>query len=207
MWTWTALDADSKLIVSYLVSGRDAEYADPSMGDLAGRLANRVQLIADGHKAYLEAVVERAFGADVDYAMLVKFYGPAPGGTTGRYSPAERTGIKMATIEGSPDEAQVSTSYVERQNLTMRMQMKRFSRLSTAFSKKFENHAQTVAAYTVLYNFVKMHKKHRISPAMAAGVADRLWSMEFGAWKMWQCWSKRQASSLPLNAARTRNGA
>jgi IS1 family transposase len=177
VWTWTALDADSKLIVSYLVGGRDAEYADAFMGDLAGRLANCVQLTADGHKAYLEAV-EGAFGADVDYAMLVKLYGPAPGGTSGRYSPAECTGIKKTTLEGRPDEAHVSASYVERQNLTMRMQMKRFTRLSNAFSKKFENHAHMVALYTVWYNFVKMHKKHRMSPAMAAGVSDRLWSME-----------------------------
>ncbi|MCC0807592.1 DDE-type integrase/transposase/recombinase [Methylobacterium sp. W2] len=177
VWTWTALDADSKLIVSYLVGGRDAEYADAFMGDLAGRLTKRVQLTTDGHKAYLEAV-EGAFGADVDYAMLVKLYGPAPGGTTGRYSPAECTGIKKTTVTGSPDEAHVSTSYVERQNLTMRMQMKRFTRLSNAFSKKFENHAHMVALYTVWYNFVKMHKKHRMSPAMAAGVSDRLWSME-----------------------------
>jgi IS1 family transposase len=177
VWTWTALDADSKLIVSYLVGGRDAEYADAFMGDLVGRLANRVQLTTDGHKAYLEAV-EGAFGADVDYAMLVKLYGPAPGGSTGRYSPAECTGIKKTAITGSPDEAHVSTSYVERQNLTMRMQMKRFTRLSNAFSKKFENHAHMVALYTVWYNFVKIHKKHRMSPAMVADVSDRLWSME-----------------------------
>ncbi|MCJ2131306.1 IS1 family transposase [Methylobacterium sp. E-045] len=177
VWTWTALDADSKLIVSYLVGGRDTEYADAFMGDLAGRLTKRVQLTTDGHKAYLEAV-EGAFGADVDYAMLVKLYGPAPGGTTGRYSPAECTGIKKTTATGSPDEAHVSTSYVERQNLTMRMQMKRFTRLSNGFSKKFENHAHMVALYTVWYNFVKMHKKHRMSPAMAAGVSDRLWSIE-----------------------------
>ena len=176
-WTWTALDADSKLIVSYLVGGRDAEYADAFMSDLAGRLTSRVQLTTDGHKAYLEAV-EGAFGADVDYAMLVKLYGPTPGGTTGRYSPAECTGIKKTTITGGPDEAHISTSYVERQNLTMRMQMKRFTRLSNAFSKKFENHAHMVALYTVWYNFVKMHKKHRMSPAMAAGVSDRLWSMD-----------------------------
>ncbi|WP_375456242.1 IS1 family transposase [uncultured Methylobacterium sp.] len=177
VWTWTALDADSKLIVSYLVGSRDAEYADAFMSDLAGRLMSRVQLTTDGHKAYLEAV-EGAFGADVDYAMLVKLYGPTPGGTTGRYSPAECTGIKKTRIEGSPDEKHVSTSYVECQNLTMRMQMKRFTRLSNAFSKKFENHAHMVALYTVWYNFVKMHKKHRMSPAMAAGVSDRLWSME-----------------------------
>lgn len=177
VWTWTALDAGSKLIVSYLVGGRDAEYADAFMADLAERLANRVQLTTDGHKAYLEAV-EGAFGADVDYAMLVKLYGPAPGGTTGRYSPAEYTGIKKTRIEGKPDDEHVSTSFVERQNLTMRMQMKRFTRLSNAFSKKFENHAHMVALYTVWYNFAKLHKKHRLSPAMAAGVSDRLWGME-----------------------------
>lgn len=177
VWTWTALDADSKLIVGYLVGGRHAEYADAFMADLAGRLTSRVQLTTDGHKAYLEAV-EGAFGADVDYAMLVKIYGASPTGTTGRYSPAECTGIKKTTIEGRPDEDHVSTSYVERQNLTMRMQMRRFTRLTNAFSKKFENHAHMVALYTVWYNFVKLHKKHRMSPAMAAGVSDRLWSME-----------------------------
>jgi len=177
VWTWTALDADSKLIVAYLVGGRDAEYADAFMADLAGRLTSRVQLTMDGHKAYLEAV-EDAFGADIDYAMLVKIYGASPTGTTGRYSPAECTGIKKTTIEGRPDEDHVSTSYVERQNLTMRMQMKQFTRLSNAFSKKFENHAHMVALYTVWYNFVKLHKKHRMSPVMAAGVPDRLWSVE-----------------------------
>ena len=177
MWTWTALDADSKLILAYLVGGRDAEYADAFMADLAGRLTSRVQLTTDGHKAYFEAV-EGAFGANIDYAMLVKIYGASPTGATGRYSPAECTGIKKTTIEGKPDEDHVSTSYVERQNLTMRMQMKRFTRLSNAFSKKFENHAHMVALYTVWDNFVKLHKKHRMSPAMAAGVSDRLWSVE-----------------------------
>ncbi|CAX23010.1 conserved protein of unknown function; putative phage integrase domain; putative polynucleotidyl transferase, ribonuclease H fold domain [Methylorubrum extorquens DM4] len=177
MWTWTALDADSKFILAYLVGGRDAEYADAFMADLAGRLTSRVQLTTDGHKAYLEAV-EGAFGANIDYAMLVKIYGASPTGATGRYSPAVCTGIKKTTIEGKPDEDHVSTSYVERQNLTMRMQMKRFTRLSNAFSKKFENHAHMVALYTVWDNFVKLHKKHRMSPAMAAGVSDRLWSVE-----------------------------
>ncbi|NEU14743.1 DDE-type integrase/transposase/recombinase [Methylobacterium sp. BTF04] len=177
VWTWTAIDADSKLIVSYLVGGRDAEYADAFMGDLAGRLTKRVQLTTDGHKAYLEAV-EGAFGADVDYAMLVKLYGAAPSGVTGRYSPAECTGIKKTTVTGSPDEAHVSTSYVERQNLTMRMQMRRFTRLTNGFSKKIENHHHALALYFTFYNFVRMHKKLRVSPAMAAGVSDRLWSME-----------------------------
>lgn len=176
-WTWTALDADSKLIVSYLVGGRDAEYANAFMLDVAERLTGRVQLTTDGHRAYLEAV-EGAFGADVDYAQLVKIFGAVPERAKGRYSPAECTGIRKNTIEGQPDDKHVSTSYVERQNLTMRMQMKRFTRLPSAFSKKFENHAHMVALYTVWYNFVKLHKKHRMSPAMAAGVSDRLWSVE-----------------------------
>ena len=177
VWTWTALDADSKLIVGYLVGGRDAEYANAFMLDVAERLTRRVQLTTDGHRAYLEAV-EGAFGADVDYAQLVKMFGAVPDGTRGRYSPAECTGIRKTAIEGAPDEKHVSTSYVERQNLTMRMQMKRFTRLSNAFSKKFENHAHMVALYTVWYNFVKLHKKHRMSPAMAAGITDRLWGVE-----------------------------
>lgn len=176
-WTWTALDADSKLIVSYLVGGRDAEYANAFMTDVAERLTGGVQLTTDGHKAYLDAV-EDAFGADVDYAMLVKIYGPSPTDSQGRYSPAECTGIRKTTIEGRPDKTHISTSYVERQNLTMRMQMRRFTRLTNGFSKKFENHAHLVALYTVWYNFVKLHKKHRMSPAMAAGVSDRLWSVE-----------------------------
>lgn len=176
-WTWTALDADSKLIVSWLVGGRDSEYAMAFMDDLRSRLANRVQLTTDGHRAYLEAV-EGAFGGDVDYAMLVKLYGAAPESFKGRYSPAECIGARKDRIEGNPDKAHVSTSYVERQNLTMRMHMRRFTRLTNAFSKKFENHVHMVALYTVWYNFVKMHKTLRMTPAMAAGVTDRLWSME-----------------------------
>lgn len=176
-WTWTALDADSKLIVSWLVGGRDGEYAMAFMDDLRSRLANRVQLTTDGHKAYLEAV-EGAFGGDIDYAMLVKLYGAAPESFKGRYSPAECIGARKDRIEGTPDKEHVSTSYVERQNLTMRMHMRRFTRLTNAFSKKFENHAHMVALYTVWYNFVKMHKTLRMTPAMAAGVTDRLWSME-----------------------------
>lgn len=174
-WTWTALDADSKMIVSYLVGGRDAEYAMWFMDDLAARLANRVQLTSDGHRAYLEAV-EGAFGADVDYAQLVKLYGPtitAPG----RYSPAECTGSKKIRREGNPDIAHVSTSFVERQNLTMRMHMRRFTRLTNAFSKKVENHAHAVALHMMYYNFVRIHKTLRVTPAMAAGVTDRLWEI------------------------------
>lgn len=176
-WTWTAIEADTKLIVSYLVGGRDSEYALAFMDDLRSRIANRVQLTSDGHKAYLNAV-EDAFGADVDYAQLVKLYGAAPESAKGRYSPAECIGARKEVIEGNPDPKHVSTSYAERQNLTMRMQMRRFTRLTNAFSKKFENHMHMVALYTVWYNFVKLHKKHKMTPAMAAGVSDRLWSVE-----------------------------
>ena len=175
VWTWTALDADSKLIVSFLVGGRDAGYASEFMQDVASRLSNRVQLTTDGHKAYLDAV-EDAFGSNVDYAQLVKMYGEAPT-PPGRYSPAECTGIKKTRIEGKPDAKYVSTSYVERQNLTMRMSMRRFTRLTNGFSKKAESHADMVALYTVWYNFVRMHKTLRCSPAMASGLSDRLWDM------------------------------
>jgi IS1 family transposase len=175
-WTWTAIDADSKLIISWLVGGRDGEYAMAFMDDLRSRLANRVQLTSDGHRAYLEAV-EGAFGGDVDYAQLVKLYGATSESAKGRYSPAECIGARKERIEGNPDPKHVSTSYAERQNLTMRMQMRRFTRLTNAFSKKFENHMHMVALYTVWYNFVKMHKTLRMTPAMAAGVSDKLWSM------------------------------
>lgn len=176
-WTWTAIEAETKLIVSWMVGGRDGEYAMAFMDDLRSRLANRVQLTSDGHKAYLEAV-EGAFGGDIDYAQLIKLYGTASESAKGRYSPAECIGCRKERIEGSPDPAHVSTSYAERQNLTMRMQMRRFTRLTNAFSKKFENHTHMVALYTVWYNFVKLHKAHRMTPAMATGVSDRLWSME-----------------------------
>ena len=177
VWTWTALDADSKLIISYLVGGRDGEYAMAFIDDLRDRLANRVQLTSDGHRAYLEAV-EEAFGADVDYAQLVKLYGAAPDGPTRRYSPAECTGAKKIKIEGNPDPKHVSTSYVERQNLTMRMSMRRFTRLTNAFSKRIESHIHSLALYFLFYNFVRIHSTLRITPAMAAGVSDRLWSVE-----------------------------
>jgi IS1 family transposase len=176
-WTWTALDADSKLIVSWLVGGRDSDYAIAFMDDLRDRLANRVQLTSDGHRAYLEAV-EGAFGGDVDYAMLVKIYGATSEGAKGRYSPAECIGAEKRTIEGKPDPKHISTSYAERQNLTMRMHMRRFTRLTNAFSKKFENHMHMVALYTVWYNFVKQHKTLKgLSPAMASGISETLWGM------------------------------
>jgi IS1 family transposase len=175
-WTWTALDADSKIILSYFIGGRDGECAMWFVDDLRARLANRVQLTSDGHKAYLEAV-EGAFGGDVDYAILHKVYGASPEAAKGRYSPAECVGITKNRIEGDPDPAHVSTSYVERHNLTMRMHMRRFTRLTNAFSKKVENHAYAVALHMMYYNFVKVHSKLRMSPAMAAGVSDRLWEI------------------------------
>jgi IS1 family transposase len=176
-WIWTAIEGDTKLLVSWLVGGRDSEYAMAFMDDLRSRLASRVQLTSDGHKAYLEAV-EGAFGGDVDYAQLVKLFGAAPESAKGRYSPAECTGIRKMPIEGNPDPKHISTSYAERQNLTMRMQMRPFTRLTNAFSKKFENHMHMVALYIVWYNFVKQHKSlGGLSPAMAAGISSTLWSM------------------------------
>lgn len=177
VWTWTAIEADSKLLLSWLVGGRDSDYAIAFMDDLRGRLANRVQITTDGHKAYLEAV-EGAFGGDVDYAMLVKLYGEAPESHKGRYSPAECIGARKDRIEGKPDPKHVSTSFAERQNLTQRMAMRRFTRLTNAFSKKFDNHAHMVAIYTVWYNWVRIHKSLRVTPAMAAGITDKLWSFE-----------------------------
>ena len=177
VWTWTAIDADTKLIVSWLMGGRDAGYATEFMQDVAARLANRVQLTTDGHRAYLDAV-EDTFGADVDYAQLVKLYGASPESAKGRYSPAECTGIIKTRVEGKPDPKHISTSYVERQNLTMRMSMRRFTRLTNAFSKKAENHAHALAIYFTFYNFVRIHKTLRVTPAMAAGLTTRLWSME-----------------------------
>ena len=172
-WTWTAIDADSKLIVAHLVGGRDAQYANAFINDLASRLANSVQLTSDGHAPYLQAV-EGAFGADVDFAQLVKIYGSSPEGAKGRYSPAECTGIKKKRIEGEPDAKHISTSYIERSNLTMRMHNRRFTRLTNAFSKKFENHAHMVAIYAVWYNFLRIHKTLRVAPAMQAGITEKL---------------------------------
>jgi IS1 family transposase len=175
-WTWVAIDADSKLAISCLVGGRDGDYALALMDDLRTRLANRVQLTTDGHKAYLEAV-EESFGDDIDYAMLVKLYGAAPEAANGRYSPADCIGARKEPITGSPDKKHISTSYVERQNLTMRMAMRRFTRLTNAFSKKIENHANAVALHFMFYNFCRIHKTLRVTPAMAAGITNKLWSI------------------------------
>ena len=177
VWTWTALDADSKLIVSWLVGGRDAQYANEFMSDVANRLASRVQLTTDGHYAYLDAV-ERAFGAGVDFATLIKLYGPAPDAEK-RYSPPTCVGARKERWSGNPDFRHVSTSYVERQNLTMRMSMRRFTRLTNAFSKRIDNHCHALALYFVWYNFVRIHKSLRVTPAMAAGVTDTLRDMEW----------------------------
>ena len=176
-WTWTAIEADTKLLITSLVGGRDSEYAIAFMDDLRDRLANRVQLTSDGHKAYLEAI-EGAFGADVDYAMLVKIYGAAPRVPRAATAPLSASAPQGTDRRQARSEAHFVLSYAERQNLTMRMQMRRFTRLTNAFSKKFENHMHMVALYTVWYNFVKQHKSLKgLSPAMAAGLSDTLWSM------------------------------
>jgi IS1 family transposase/lambda repressor-like predicted transcriptional regulator len=176
-WTWTGIDADTKLIVSWLVGGRDGEYAMAFMDDLRSRLANRVQLTTDGHKAYLQAV-EGAFGDDVDYAILHKVYGSTPESTKGKYSPAECIGTQKHRITDEPDIKHVSTSFIERSNLTMRMQNRRFTRLTNAFSKKFESQVHMVAIWTVWYNWVRIHKSLRVTPAMQAGLTDKLLSFE-----------------------------
>ena len=158
VWTWTALEASSKLLVSYMVGGRDGEYAMALMDDLRSRLATRVQLTTDGHRAYLNAV-EEAFGDDIDYAQLIKLYGDAPEAFKGRYSPAECIGAKKERITGDPDKAHVSTSYVERSNLSIRMHMRKFTRLTNGHSKKFENHAWAVALHVMFYNFVRITRR------------------------------------------------
>ena len=176
VWTWVALDADSKLVPSWLIGTRDLGTAYTFMHDLAERLSNRVQLTTDGHRPYLEAV-ESAFGEDIDFAQLVKVYGSDPEAET-RYSPAKCLGCNVKPISGSPNPKHISTSYVERQNLMMRMSMRRFTRLTNAFSKKVEMHAHSVALHFIYYNFVKIHQSLRMTPAMAAGVTDRLWEID-----------------------------
>ncbi|MGH6838116.1 MAG: IS1 family transposase [Methylocella sp.] len=176
VWTWVAIDADTKLVPTWRIGDRSSETGLAFVDDLAKRLSNRVQITSDGHRAYLEAI-EGAFGGDVDYAMLVKLYGASPENAKGRYSPGECTGAIKTRIEGNPDLAHVSTSFAERQNLTMRMSIRRFTRLTNAFSKKIEKHALSVALHYMHYNFARIHKTLRISPAMAAGVTGKLWSI------------------------------
>ncbi|HXG55387.1 MAG TPA: DDE-type integrase/transposase/recombinase [Vicinamibacterales bacterium] len=175
IWTWTAIDADTKLIASWLVGSRDAESAYEFVQDVASRLRGRVQLTTDGHKPYLEAV-EAAFGSDIDYAVLQKIYG-TDSNPEKRYSPAVCLGCKVETVTGDPNPKHISTSYVERQNLTMRMSMRRFTRLTNAFSKKVENHAAAIALYFMYYNFGRVHQTLRVTPAMEAGVASHVWSI------------------------------
>jgi IS1 family transposase len=176
-WTWTALDRDSKLIVSYLIGGRDAVYANEFMLDVAARVANRVQLTTDGHAAYLEAV-DGAFGLDVDYAQLIKSYGETPdAGPERKYSPGVCTGIKKRDVMGEPDVNSISTSFVEKHNQSMRQHMRRFTRLTAAHSKKLANHIHMVALYTVWYNYARINSAVKMAPAMAAGLSKTLWDM------------------------------
>ena len=175
VWTWTAICADTKLLVSWYLGARDTDAAMAFVGDLESRLANRIQLTSDGHRPYLTAV-DSVFGGDVDYAMLVKIYGADPQAET-RYSPAKCIGAEKHPKIGNPVRKHISTSYAERSNLTMRMHMRRFTRLTNAFSKKLENHAAAIALHTMYYNFVRIHQTLRVTPAMAAGVTDKLWEV------------------------------
>jgi IS1 family transposase len=175
-WTWTALDADSKLVISYLVGQRGAAWAKVFMEDVASRLTSRIQLTTDGHRAYAEAV-EGAFGMDVDYAMLIKLYG-SDTALDRRYSTGQCIGTQTAVLAGSPDPDHISTSYVERLNLTTRMQIRRFTRLTNAFSKKLENHEAAIALHFMHYNFCRIHKTLRVTPAMEAGLAGHVWSVD-----------------------------
>jgi IS1 family transposase len=193
VWTWVAIDAQTKLVPSWLVGDRDGETAARFVCDLSSRLANRAQVTSDGHRAYIEAI-EKGFGADVDYAQLIKLYGEAPH-PAGRYSPAQIQGTKVFCCTGKPDPDHISTSYVERQNLTMRMSIRRLTRLTNAFSKKIENHAYAMSIYFMNYNFVRIHQSLRITPAMAAGVTDKLWSLT-DIVRVIENWEARQSGSL-----------
>jgi IS1 family transposase len=178
IWTWIAIDADTKLVPCWFVGSRDASAAYHFMHDLAGRLASRVQLTTDGHGPYLRAV-EDAFGTEIDYAQLIKIYGPSFNeGPAARYSPAQCMGARKGVVMGKPNYAHVSTSICERQNLTMRMGMRRFTRLTNGFSKKVENHEHAIAIHYMYYNFGRIHQSLRVTPAMEAGVSDHVWSLE-----------------------------
>src|SRR5713101_3055032 len=176
VWTWVTLCADTKLICNWKIGTRGASTAYALMHDLAGRLAHRIQLTTDGHRVYADAV-ESAFGSEIDYAMLVKIYGNDRESES-RYSPAECIGCQRAALSGNPNPKHISTSYVERQNLTMRMQMRRFTRLTNAFSKKIENHIASIAIHYMHYNFCRVHQTLRVTPAMEAGIADHIWTIE-----------------------------
>jgi len=173
-WTWTAIDADSKLCVSFLIGNRDSHAAYALLSDVKSRMANRIQLTTDQLSVYLKSA-DRAFGIDVDYAMLHKIYA---GGGDGRYSPAECIGTKKVVVIGDPDPTHISTSFVERANLTMRMSMRRFTRLTNAFSRRIENHAAMVSIFFMFYNFARVHQSLRVTPAMQAGISDHVWSVE-----------------------------
>ena len=196
IWTWVAIDAETKLVPSYFVGSRDAEHARAFLTDLASRMKDRIQLTSDGHRAYKDAVRD-AFLDEIDYAQLVKIYGEsAEAKQEKRYSPAECIGCERQSITGKPDKAHISTSFVERQNLTMRMGIRRFTRLTNAFSKKAANHLHAVSLHFMFYNFYRIHKSLRITPAMAAGVTDRVWDVAEMV-DMIDAWEKEPPYPLP----------
>jgi IS1 family transposase len=194
VWLWVAIDADTKLVPCWKLGDRNAGTAFEFVHDLADRLSNRVQLTSDGHRVYLTAI-ESAFGSDVDYAMLVKMYGTDPHEDETRYSPAQCIGINMAVITGRPDPKHISTSFVERQNWSVRTAMRRYTRLSNGFSRKIQNHAAAVALNYFAYNFIKIHRTLRVSPAMAANVTNRLWEVSdlVSLWEEYERKSERAA--------------
>ena len=191
IWLWVAVDADTKLVPSWMLGQRDLGTATAFVTDLASRLNNRVQITTDGHRPYVEAI-ETAFGLDVDYSILQKIYG-APTENETRYSPARCIGVQVRHVTGSPDRKHISTSYVERQNWTLRTKMRRCTRLSNGFSRKAANHAAATALHYFVYNFITIHNTLRITPAMAAGVTDRLWSVD-DLVTLWESYEARLAA-------------
>lgn len=196
VWTWVAIDADSKLMASWLVGSRDTETAMYFLDDLKGRLASRVQLSSDGYRPYFQAVAT-VFGNEVDYGIIRKLYGPDPGGEK-RYSPPVCIGARKEIAIGNPEKKNIGTSFVERNNLTMRMQMRRFTRLTNAFSKKVENHAAAVSLHAMFYNFIRIHQTLKVTPAMAAEVTDRLWEIKdlVEMIESWETKEKRDAKPI-----------
>lgn len=193
VWLWVAIDAETKLVPCWRLGDRNAGTAFDFVHDLAERLANRIQLTTDGHRVYLTAV-ESAFGADIDYAMLVKLYGADRQESETRYSPAECIGINLAVISGRPDPKHISTSFVERQNWSVRTAMRRYTRLSNGFSRKIENHIAAIALNYFAYNFIKIHRTLRVSPAMAVGVTDHLWEVS-DLVDLWEAEEKAQRAA------------